>query len=487
MSREMMKDFVLSCCEHLNIKVDVSNDGIYDLLIPENLTHFFESDEYQISFEKVENPNVIYVTNESYFLHKLATVISATISGFCSGTIMIPLQRIANELQPLFPTCSIRVECREPYMDSVLMAWWKTTVKSYVVEELTRGLQFHFKSRKVSEVPFEVLSLFEKLQSNYVPGKLTQDNIQNAYQILIEEAKRQSIEFVEMKSHEWEKLLQQETTRIVNYYNTLIEENALAETSKQNMKPQEEIEFLRREMDLLIEQQKVKHQVDYNSLRLEVYLVMLVTKIIERGNLVIENEFGHVMYELDEKQHVTPKCAVTGSTHGPFIVTSDGSVVMTDHAVICNHCNRLRDKRYFYSCSLCQSSICIDCSVLSYSSQRPFCGLHTHECPSCEKIAGADEYKKCPECNQFYCSTCTTGHKCRLCMQLTPISRESPVLQEVLSLTNLQSMNYEMAAAGQRIYVQGKSMFLKQFLLIFDKNNNTTVEVIRHNWRGKQN
>jgi hypothetical protein len=483
MNNNALKQFVLSSCDYLGIPVEI-NQNVYQLHIPDGLKNVFDSEIYELSFDKTDNPNQLYVTTESYFIQKLAKIISSRLSGYCSGSIRFPLQRIKDGISPMFPDCEVTVGEKETIFDSVLMIWWKTKVKTFMMEEQTKGLQYHFQSGEVEEVPDHALQLFDHLDTEY-PDHLSDEIIEQAYHILIEKAKQASTQFIQKKKLEAQHHLQQEIIRISNYYDLLIQENATAETSKQNQNLSQEREMLRKEKELLIEQQREKYKVDENSIQIEVYLVMLVTKQIEKGTIHIQNHHGHVSIPVMGDEKVKIQCAITQRPHGPFTITSDGRIIAKDQAFVCSHCFQCMDKSKRMSCSICHKNFCKTCGIQSTVSNQWLCAVHAVECPSCLHHAGVDEFRKCLNCNQYYCRSCFNGDRCVLCDQLAPIKEMKKEIEEVISRVNIKASSYEFSQFGSRMYVLGKSMFRKNYLVIYDCNAQCIIEIIRYNWLGK--
>ncbi|GAB7386956.1 hypothetical protein BSNK01_07920 [Bacillaceae bacterium] len=482
-----LKSYILDSCDFLGIKVKETKPGVYHIKIPEIYRDDFNGlVEIDITFEKNTDPNLTYVTFESFFTQRLAKIVADKNTGTGSGTKILKLDDCIKTIKSKFPACETTIINREIDQTHYLYIWFKTTIRGNMIEEYLKGFKYDMKSEVIDEVTEDINMLLENINEELIDN-IDESILDKMIAKLLDVAQQDARNFINKKKMENEELLQKEIQRINEYYDLLESENQLAETSKGGS-TRDELELLKKERSSLIDQQIKKFRFNETDATIEPVAILLLRLLVEKATLQITNKFGSVKIELEATKNDKIKCALTKDKDGPFTVTSDHLIVKTEKTFNCVTCGNLYDHSKRNKCKLCNEEICTHCVVISAISNDKICTKHSSVCQICLETVATDELYLCANCNQFYCKKCNPSNICSLCNSLTPVSSITPQLKLIIDLlpADISARKYEYAEIGNRIAVLGKGLLFKNFYLVYDKKEKKIIELQKFNIFGKK-
>lgn len=462
----------------MGIEVESISEHLMHILIPKHLMNEFSGvSEYWISFIKTSSSKQTYITFESFFTQKLAKLVAEYNHGVGHIQVQHSIGPLVDEISKLFPGCEIGLGNEQQEKTDKLYVWCKTTIHGQMIEEYLKGFQVDVETG-------EVIPLLESFDQIGLEGSavtldgLTKEKLDLALSNALEEATKDAERFVEKIAKQTNNQLLIEINRITGYYDTLIAENQTGETSKGN-DPKTEIELLIKEREALIHQQQLKFSVSESEAVIEPVAILLRRNIVENGSVRIQSKAGHTHLQLQGDIPLNIHCPISGSTEGPFTITSDHVLVTEEHTYVCTICNNLFDNRKLNKCNVCTDPICPSCMTVSSVSKQPLCNAHHIHCHTCLQACAEDEQHLCKNCNQFYCRNCNPGKLCPLCSSISPISAITPTVQRILkAIPNpIKSKKFEYAEKGNRVVLLGKGLLFKEFFVIYDKREDRIVEI----------
>ncbi|OBZ13643.1 hypothetical protein [Bacillus sp. FJAT-26390] len=473
-----LKDYIKESCLYLEIDVLMISDHLMHIMIPQHLKNEFSGiGEYQISFIKTSNPKQTYITFESFFTQKLAKLVAEQNHGVGHILLQHPIERLVDDITTKFPSCEFELLNEESINSDKLYVWCKTTIHGQLIEEYLKGFQVDVETGVV-------IPLLESLEKILIEGTtapvdgLSREKLDLALSNVLTEASKDAERFVDKITKQTNIQLLNEINRINDYYDTLIADNQAGETSKGN-EPKTEIDLLLKERAALIHQQEIKFSMSESEVMIEPVAILVARNIVEHATVRIDSKAGHTLLNVHGDKPVDVHCLISGSTEGPFTISSDHVLVSEKHTFVCMTCNKLFDDRKLNKCKVCTDPICLSCMTLSSVTKLPLCNSHHINCHICLQACAEEEQHLCTNCNQFYCGNCNPGSLCPLCKSIAPISSITPIIQRILkAIPNpTKSKKFEYAEKGNRIVLLGKGLLFKEFFVIYDKKDDRIVEI----------
>ncbi|MNW47430.1 hypothetical protein D3C74_247590 [compost metagenome] len=473
-----LKDYIKESCAFLGIDVVMISEHLMRITVPQHLKNEFSGVvEYEISLIQTSNPKQTYITFESFFTQKLAKLVAEQNHGVGHILLKYPIDLMVDEITKKFPNCEIGVENKEQVEIDKLYVWCKTTVHGQLIEEYLKGFEVNVETGSVTPLVEDLEQIILEGINVSIDG-LSKEKLDMALSNVLNEASIDAERFVDKIKKQTNNQLLHEITRINDYYDTLIAENQAGETSKGN-DPKTEIDLLVKEREALIHQQKLKFSMSENEVTIEPVAILAARNIVEHATVRIHRNDGHTLLKVNGDNPINIHCSISGSTEGPFTITSDHVLVAEKHTFTCTTCNKLFDERKLNGCMVCTDPICPSCMTISSVSKQPLCNAHNINCHTCLQSCAEVEQHLCTNCNQFYCSNCNPGNLCPLCKSITPISSITPTVQRIIKAmpNSIKSKKFEYAEKGNRIILVGKGLFFKEFLVIYDKKEDQIVEI----------
>ncbi|GAA0381299.1 hypothetical protein [Bacillus horti] len=472
-----LKPYIIESCDYLGIDIKEISSDILLIQIPDNLKDELNGiNNTKVSFVKTSDPNITYLTFESFFTQKIAQLVADRNTGIGTGTKLLKLDAPTNYIKAQLPSCNIQLLDISQENTDYLFIWFKTTVRGNLVEEYLKGFKYNLKEDKVETYNEDINFLLEDIKDELLLD-VNEAHLDTVLREMLSLAKEDAEIFIEKKKIENKEILDKEIKRINDYYDMLYYENQLAESSK-GVTPKEELELLQREREGLISQQIHKYEYKSHDTTIEPIAILMLRQTVETATVHAVNNYGQISLHINAENTISLECALTNDTNGPFTITSDDMIVQVDNAFNCSECNRLLDKSKESSCKVCDQKICNDCEEISSLSRASLCHDHTQRCQSCIEVVASDEFHLCVNCNQFYCLKCNESSLCSLCKSLQPIQGVTPQVNQIINLlpNDFSAKKYESSEKGNRVNLLGKGTLFKSFLIVFDKNTNTIIE-----------
>lgn len=478
-----LKPYILESCKFLGFNVREKNFETWNIKIPFKFRDEFNGqEEINIGFEKTGNPNITYITFESYFTQKIAQLVAEYNSGVGSGSNLRTIQSHLNNLKEKFPNCDFQIGQSKYERVDYLIVWFKTTVNIYLTEEYLKGFKLNL-NNGVFESPPEAHEINDFLNDineeliTDIPNDVIEKALSELYSIAQVDAKG----FIKEKQDENNKTLENEIKRINEYYDLLELENELAESSK-GLGPEEELLLLKQEREALIEQQIKKNHFQQQEVTIEPVAILLLKEETESAQVTIKNKFGKIDYELKADKPLLLQCIVTDDSTGPFTVTSDNLIAKTDKVFECSSCTKSLDHNKKNNCVVCHTEICNECKKISAISSSILCEEHNVECQSCLNTVSSEELHFCTNCNQFYCKKCNSTDTCNICNSLIPVAAITPQLKQILDLLpeDFRAKKYDLSEKGNRVAILGKGSFFKSFFIVYDKISQKIIKTQKY-------
>lgn len=473
-----LKDYIKESCKFLGIEVTPFSEDVLRIGIPNILLDEFAGvREYWISFVRTSDPKQTYITYESFFTQKLAKLVAERNHGVSHIFKRYSITSLINQVNRLFPNCKVEITDKNQSEQDMLYIWCKTTIQSNLIEEYLKGFQFDFKTKTVVPLNEEISQILAGSQEKTIEG-IEKEEVEDAVRKIIKESEKDAEQFVRNVTKQTVSQLQKEIQRITEYYDTLISENQLAETSK-GKDSKEEIKLITSERESLIYQQKLKYSLTEKDITIEPVSLLFLRSSIENAVVHVYKGKGHYRFTLIGDQTLDLSCAVSGSREGAFTVTVDNLIVNEQNSFNCSSCKQVYDNRISSKCKVCRDSLCPSCKSESVVSKLPLCNSHALTCATCLESCAENEQHLCKHCNQFYCRNCNPGTMCPLCISMAPLNSVTPSVQRILVALsqNFKSKKYDYAEKGNRIALLGKGMLFKEFFLIYDKLTDQIIEM----------
>ncbi|BBI31518.1 hypothetical protein [Cohnella abietis] len=473
-----LEDYIKESCLFLGIDVVTISEHLMHIMIPQHLKNEFSGvGEYQISFIQTANPKQTYITFESFFTQRLAKLVAEQNHGVGHLLLQHSNERLVDEITTKFPNCKLDLINEDSIKSDKLYVWCKTTVQGQLIEEYLKGFQVDIETGAV-------IPLLESLEQILLEGTtapvegLTREKLDLALTNALNEASKDADQFVDKIKKQTNNQLLNEINRINDYYDTLIADNQVGETSKGN-EPKTEIDLLLKERVALIHQQEIKFSMSDSEVMIEPVAILVVRNIVEHATVRINSKAGYTLLKIQGDKPINVQCPISGSTEGPFTISSDHVLVTETHTFVCTTCKKLFDDRKLNKCKVCTDPICLSCMTLSSVTKLPLCNSHYINCNICLQACAEEDQHLCTNCNQFYCRNCNPDNLCPLCKSIAPISVITPIIQRVLKAipTPIKSKRFEYAEKGNRIVLLGKGLLFKEFLVIYDKKEHCIVEI----------
>ncbi|WP_062110043.1 hypothetical protein [Bacillus niameyensis] len=467
-----LEPYILTSCKFLGLKATKISPSIWNIKIPQKFINEFNGqEEISISFEKNNNPKIMFITFESYFTQKIAELVAEYNSGVSSGIRIHSIQPKLQSLKKSFSDCELNIESSTLDNNYYILIWFKTTVNLNLTEEYLKCFKYNIKTGNLETPPNDdeckalLFSIKEELIVD-LPDDLIDKSLNKLYSIAKEDAEV----FVQQKQEENSRALQEEVKRINQYYDLLISENEVAESSK-GLSPEEEHEYLKKERESLIEQQIFKYNIRQKEVTIEPVALLLLNDKTESAIVQVSNEYGRTVVDLTAKKTPEVNCSITGTTNGPFTITSDNLIVRTDSVFSCSNCNKSLGTNKMNNCGVCHTDLCPECIKISAISQSTLCKSHYKECQTCLNTVSSEELHLCNNCGQFCCKSCNLTNICELCRSLKPISSVTPQIKQILDLlpSEVKAKKYDSAIKGNRIAILGRGSLFKSFFIVYDQ------------------
>lgn len=462
----------------LGIEVTTISDNLLHIIIPQHLVNEFSGvSEYQISFIKTSNPKQTYITVESFFTQKIAKLVAEKNHGIGHILKQHKIELLVNRISSMFPNCEITLENKQQVKSDILYVWCKTTVHGQLIEEYLKGFQVDIDTNEVIPLQDNLDQILHGTTNAQLEG-LSKEKLHQALSIILAEANKDAEHFIDKIAKQAKEQLLIEINRITSYYDSLIADNQIGETSKGN-DPKTEIEVLTKEREALINQQQIKFSFSESEVVIEPVALLVARNIIEQGSVRITNNYGHTLLHLIGNKKLDVHCALNGSTEGPFTITSENLLVSEKNTFVCETCNKLFDDRMLNKCNVCKDPICKSCMTISSVSRQPLCNTHQIQCHNCLQTCAENEQHLCTNCNQFYCRNCNPGSMCHLCSSISPMSAITPTIHRILMAmpVPIKSKKFECSEKGNRVGLIGKGIMFKEFFVVYDKKEDRIVEI----------
>lgn len=473
-----LKPYIRESCKFLGFSVREIDEDTWNIKIPDKFKNDFNGQsEINIGFKKTGNPNILYITFESYFTQKIAQLVAEYNSGVGSGSKVKTIKSELNIIKEKFPDCNIKIINSEFVRKDYLIVWFKTTVTIYLTEEYLKGFKINLKTGVIENAPdvHEINDFLDNIHEELITD-ISMNELEKAFSKLYSIAQKEAESFIYQKQEELNFALQEEINRINEYYDLLEAENEQAESSK-GLNPEEELKLLKQEREALIEQQKRKSRFQLKDVTIEPVAILLLKEKTENANILVTNQFGEINLEINAEKPSHIYCSVTNDVTGPFTITSDNLIAKTDKVFKCSCCSKTLGDNKKNNCSVCDKVFCNNCRMVSSISSSILCDEHIIECQSCLNAVSTEELHLCINCNQFYCKKCNPTNTCDICHSLSPVSSITPNLKHILDLLpkDFRAKKYFFSEKGNRVGVLGKGTLFKSFYIVYDKKSNKII------------
>lgn len=483
-----LKQYILDSCEFLGMEVYETNPGVFDIHIPDKFRDEFNGlNNIQVCFEKTSDHKLTYLTFESFFTQKVAKLVANINAGVGTGSKSLKLIENINYIKSKLPSCNIFITEQSQEVCDYIYIWFKTTVRGNLIEEYLNGFKYNLNEKKVEYIKEDINILLKDVKEEILPG-INTDTLDKVLNDLLLVAKSDAEKFIENKKSDTKELLEKEIKRINDYYDMLLSENQLAETSKGNS-PKSELELLQIERQGLINQQYKKYEYKTHDAIVEPIAILLLRQFKEIATAQINNDYGKTSMNLRAGDSVNICCSLTNEHDGPFTITSDNLIISVHKVFDCSSCKKHLDTSKENNCKICNLSICNDCKQVSIISKASICQEHTYQCQSCTKTVASDELHLCSNCNQFYCKNCNQSDVCTICNSLEPMIGITPQIKTILNLLpdDFSAKKYEVSEKGNRVAILGKGTLFKSFFIVYDKLNNRLLEKQKYGMFNRKN
>ena len=267
-------------------------------------------------------------------------------------------------------------------------------------------------------------------------------------------------------------LLQGETSRIDEFYDTSIKE--LYESRMQD--PLETERVFRGERDRRIEEAKRKYSLAAQSRLVNVRTILIPTTTVRArlANKRAVKDFG-LEYDAVNLETNLPACESCGASTATVILCSRGHLACDACDRGCAFCDEVACGRcadeVLSECATCVRLACADHSFLDEIGRKTYCGDHIHACAICGRMVGPSYVKACRSCGQSYCAVCVEdGGRCTTCRTLKEVPTANPDVARATAMKGEPRTltTWLRGENGKFVILIGKGAVF-QYLYVLDK------------------
>ncbi|WP_379349107.1 hypothetical protein [Paenibacillus sp. GCM10027629] len=533
----------MESCKLLGISVIEQDGGAsFQLIIPNILQKELPYLMTEIKFQTKGNPNALLMSEDSFFVKKLAELVARKNNSYTMGAVRLSAESKIEEIMAQFtPDCSCEiVQLHDEQVDE-LHLWVKISVQGFFVEERLDHYVIDLTNERI-----------ERSESTRIPDlapmenrdKIPVSSIQKSMEKLTAYATTCAEQYAKEKQAEVQQYLDQEVLRIESYYRNL--ELEATSGSSRNKSALDELELLAAEKGNLIDQLHKKYEVAVDQVKIEIVACLVLEKRIEKAELRVISPYGHSTLYGDGERGFREARDIS-EQDGPYTITSDNTtallfntyqcktcrklrqkklstyckvcdsdickecaassaiskhIICTEHAKSCSHCSRTVSTSEFVacescgieycqscnsnSCKICSKKLCSACHHVSHISKQSLCPDHAHPCECCLNDVSEQEMIRCQSCEQYYCRSCHLNGECYYCGHLEKVQAIPLTVGRILAENKLQASRLEISEKGNMIYLQGKGTLFKSFLLVYNKKSEKVIKRIDYSWFNKR-